>query len=690
MKFEFEKSPAKKGMCPSCQQKDTYRYYEDLPRQYGKCERVNNCGYFNDPHQEPLEVQLELQGYSSTGSENKKKKVQELETIYLKAEQVKPIINNQNSTFHIALLAYSLLSSDHLTKWNVGTDTNGNTCFVISDKKHIYNIKTIKYDTTGKRDKSKYPFYMKAPKGKKYSRCLYGLHLLEEDKTICLVESEKTAVLASFFYPQFNWLATGGSNGLTGETISALFNKKIYYLCDADKAGRENSTIKKLQDYKQNFFVVDLFPERNDGNDLADYLLNDYLVNHTLPEIKEMQQKEQPKAAPNSVWEQVEEFISERYEIHSNEVANKIEYRPKDVEDSKFEELNENDIYRELKVNYINFSLGNLKAMLGSSFVKKFNPIADYFENLKPYDPKTEIDYIDTLGTYLPIIEEDRDVFKVQFKKMFVRMIACSLYNVVNKQAFILVHDGQNSGKSTFCRWLCPPVLENYIAENPGLDKDGLISMCTNFIINLDEVGKTFNKAEINQLKSIISKDVFKGRLPYAARESRLIRRANFIGSTNDSAFLNDETGSVRWLCFEIEDQINFDYSKDIDINRVWAQAFYMLKNGFQYQLTLQEIAENERRNKKYSVTSLEYELIQRFFFPPGIGNYREKINVEQDIHFKTSTDIKLILAQKAPGERTYEAKIGKALKSLGYKRMSKRMIGYEHSIYGYYIVEKG
>lgn len=683
MKFIFEKSPAKKGTCPSCQHKETFRYYEGLPRQYGKCERVNSCDYFNDPHQEPLEVQLELQG------KEPKKQLPEPKTIYLKAEQVNAIVNNQTSNLHFALFGYSLVPALHLLKWNVGTDKQENTCFVLSDKTRIYNIKTIKYDTTGKRDKSKNPFYMKAPKGSKYSRCLYGLHLLEEGKTICLVESEKTAVLAAYFYPQFNWLATGGSNGLTGETISALFNKKIYYLCDADKAGRENSTIKKLQDYKQNFAVVDLFPERNDGYDLADYLLNEYLVNQTLPEIKETEQKEQPKAAPNSVWEQVEEFIAERYEIHANEVANKIEYREKGDEDAKFEELNENDIYRELKINYINFSLGNLKAMLGSSYVKKFNPIQDYFDKLKPYDPKTEIDYIETLGTYLPVISEDRDVFKVHFKKMFVRMIACSLYGVVNKQAFILVHDGQNSGKSTFCRWLCPPILENYIAENPGLDKDGLISMCTNFIINLDEVGKTFNRAEINQLKSIISKDVFKGRLPYAARETRMIRRANFIGSTNDSTFLNDETGSVRWLCFEIEDQINFDYSKNIDINRVWAQAYYMLQNGFQYQLTLQEVAENERRNKKYTVTSMEYELIQRFFFPPGIGNFREKVVVEQDIHFKTATDIKLILAQKAPGERTQERNIGKALKSLGFERVSKRANGYDYPIHGYYIVEK-
>ncbi|HLW42699.1 MAG TPA: VapE domain-containing protein [Flavobacterium sp.] len=203
-------------------------------------------------------------------------------------------------------------------------------------------------------------------------------------------------------------------------------------------------------------------------------------------------------------------------------------------------------------------------------------------------------------------------------------------------------------------------------------------------------MGKTFNRGEINQLKSVISKDVFKGRLPYAARETRLMRRANFVGSTNDSQFLNDETGSVRWLCFELTDKINFDYKKDIDIDRVWAQAYYMYHGGFKYELSAVEIEENERRNKKYTVRSVEQELIERFFYPPGIGNFREKIVVEQDIHFKTATDIKLILSKHAPGERTHEAKIGKALRALGFKIQSKRTEGYEYPRYGYYIVEKG
>ena len=148
---------------------------------------------------------------------------------------------------------------------------------------------------------------------------------------------------------------------------------------------------------------------------------------------------------------------------------------------------------------------------------------------------------------------------------MLVRSIACALLEYVfNKQVFVLVGAGQNTGKSTFCRWLCPPFLSDYITEYINTDKDGLIVLATNFLINMDELA-TLSKTEINSLKSLISKDKINVRLPFARRTSVHPRRANFIGSTNNDEFLTDETGSVRWLCFEIEGTLNFDYKIIID-----------------------------------------------------------------------------------------------------------------------------
>lgn len=106
-----------------------------------------------------------------------------------------------------------------------------------------------------------------------YKTCLFGEHLLRGGNTIiCLVESEKTAVLASYFYPQFDWLATGGSNGLTVEKVQLLKGKQVYYLADNDKAGQDNSSIKKLEGYGIKYKIVN-FEQAQESEDLADLII---------------------------------------------------------------------------------------------------------------------------------------------------------------------------------------------------------------------------------------------------------------------------------------------------------------------------------------------------------------------------------------------------------------------------------
>ena len=54
------------------------------------------------------------------------------------------------------------------------------------------------------------------PENWELTQCLFGEHLLsaidEKQKTVALVESEKTAIIASCIMPKYIWLATGGKS----------------------------------------------------------------------------------------------------------------------------------------------------------------------------------------------------------------------------------------------------------------------------------------------------------------------------------------------------------------------------------------------------------------------------------------------------------------------------------------------
>jgi predicted P-loop ATPase len=261
---------------------------------------------------------------------------------------------------------------------------------------------------------------------------------------------------------------------------------------------------------------------------------------------------------------------------------------------------------------------------------------------------------------------------------MFVRCIACALDDsVFNKQAFVFVHSEQNSGKSTFCRWLCPRKLKMYYTEHFKPDKDSLIALTENFIINLDELA-TLSKFEINSLKSSFSTDKTKVRAPYDRKAIMKVRRANFIGSTNKDEFLSDETGSVRFLCFELNDRINFNYEIEMNIDDVWRQAYALYKCGFKYQLTPDEIIENEIANQKYQIETAEMQLIPEKFLPASK-------DTPESLFLNASEILKEVSIDNHFVKLTSQA-IGKALKMLGFKQESKYNEKTGYTTKGYFV----
>jgi len=66
-------------------------------------------------------------------------------------------------------------------------------------------------------------------------QCLFGEHFIDlpgSSNQICLVESEKTAIICSIKTPQFTWLATGGIKNLREETYAVLAHCNVLIFSD--------------------------------------------------------------------------------------------------------------------------------------------------------------------------------------------------------------------------------------------------------------------------------------------------------------------------------------------------------------------------------------------------------------------------------------------------------------------------
>ena len=59
------------------------------------------------------------------------------------------------------------------------------------------------------------------------THCLFGLHLLSEEKPICIVESEQSAVLLSELFPDYLWMAYAMLPLLSTDLLAPLQGRKV-------------------------------------------------------------------------------------------------------------------------------------------------------------------------------------------------------------------------------------------------------------------------------------------------------------------------------------------------------------------------------------------------------------------------------------------------------------------------------
>ena len=151
-------------------------------------------------------------------------------------------------------------------------------------------------------------------------------------------------------------------------------------------------------------------------------------------------------------------------------------------------------------------------------------------------------------------------------------------------------------------------------------------------------------------------------RKAYGQNNENMPRRASFAGSVNTAQFLNDTTGSRRFLCFELE---NIEYQHQVNINLCYAQAYKLYKDGFRHWFNQEEIKNIDANNEQYQLKSPEEELLLIWFEPS------EKQSAD---YFFTTTQIAQVLSSRANLNITETTirKIGMALKKHGFTRISK------------------
>ena len=303
--------------CPSCGRPHCFSCYVDtdgniLDETVGRCDHESSCGYHKTPKQyfeelpslsKDWRTQPTGRNHSSARqrtAHNRQQNQQQIKqpicTIprILLEKSVRKDIPSTFVTFLRTIFPEETVTS-LIVRYNLGVTRSRDVIyFQVDVKGDIRTGKIMKYNpTTGKRVKDAgTPFKInwvhsvmkyagQLPEDWELTQCLFGEHLLsaidEKQKTVALVESEKTAIIASGIMPKYIWLATGGKSQLKPGKLSVLKGRQVIAFPDVDGYHEWKEKLSKIEGLT--ITVSDVLEknatdkERLNHIDIADWLI---------------------------------------------------------------------------------------------------------------------------------------------------------------------------------------------------------------------------------------------------------------------------------------------------------------------------------------------------------------------------------------------------------------------------------
>lgn len=317
-------------ICPKCGRKKCFTRYVDadtgeyLDESCGKCDHTASCGYHYPPREffrdHPERIRREefhpeyLNGkplvglggrrWNSNGSlqANERQRADGMMRVNRPPQtEFFPLSwaedgTDRNSTFrswferlpfdqeliHQVLLEYFVggTSYDIIIK---GANYGKAVIFwMIDEQLRVHDAKLMAYTCDGHRvsgwGNSMRSICEKTHKGPQLTetdKVLFGLHLLPyyPQKTVCIVESEKTALVCACQYPQHLWMATGGCGNLQADKLRALKDRYVVVYPDSGEYEKWKDCMKGcgIAQYR----VVDFMEQFERNTDIADVILGE-------------------------------------------------------------------------------------------------------------------------------------------------------------------------------------------------------------------------------------------------------------------------------------------------------------------------------------------------------------------------------------------------------------------------------
>lgn len=319
--------PKSRTTCPACSKPRCFTGYFDtdtgelLPEWYGRCDHEVSCAY----HRNPYRREAGGLSYAAAIERNERLPTGPGPIRRAPAAQVPvPVVPIPNEVFAASLSHYELnalarllrqhfgrgVADELLHRFRLGTSAHWPGACVfwfIDEQGQVRGGEVVLYDETGhtvkvpdrcitwvhkalanahqRRNEAPPDWLADYEAHGQKSPCLFGLPQLATapaGQPIALVESAKTAMLATPYFPRYIWLATRGLSSLTPDRLEPLRGRRLVLFPDAGALDKWQTKAGQLRRLGYDVLVSDELEKLavegrvRPGSDLADILLDEW------------------------------------------------------------------------------------------------------------------------------------------------------------------------------------------------------------------------------------------------------------------------------------------------------------------------------------------------------------------------------------------------------------------------------
>lgn len=399
----------------------------------------------------------------------------------------------------------------------------------------------------------------------------------------------------------------------------------------------------------------------------------DWIRNDLKPAIKEAQSASAPTTAAggggfSATWtDYVRTAQALGYTFRLNDLADTIE-----VNGERMTDVHEAVLLSKLHAIGLRSADVARRAFTTAAAGNRYHPVKEYLEGLK-WDG---IDHIGNLAGYFsdthdPITYADgarRTVIHAFLRRWLVGAVGKVYDPKRNQNPMLILDGGQGKGKSYFAKWICPLEGLHFEGAIRPEDKDYSGYVTTRLVWEVSELGATMRRADREALKEFITKQDATFRPAYGRHALVKPTLASFIGTVNfEGALLSDPTGNRRFWPVTLTG-LNWNYSRDIDVNQVWAHAYALYRMGETGQLCPEERAVHGEIVQTYEAEDILAGFVLDHFRvePDNTTFWTPTTEIISILRSPTGADLK-------GSERALSMQLSSTLTSLGLVRTRRR-----------------